>query len=1101
MGEYNVEAAKRCILDSLMLIDTYRKNSSNVIIRETNSNIKESNIRDSFCSWLRLIFPDNPWWIEDHIKRSEANSAFSIAGKKRRGFVDNLVGLTAIEYETDLENRDKYNEGFAQVANYCASLLNDGHDKDLVIGVLSDTLNWYAYKIIFVDENIPIGQLGGEHLKLKEIEKIKLDKVDDLNANKLVNFLESYLGRRGSRQLNAWTISTDLGLNSPFCHKHIISFQRLVESSFNNNHKYSGMIENLWSNFIAFLKDKNTINTFDRTTYSNELYILTLAKLICANVIEKKSKLSDENEIKTILNGDYFRARGLQNLVEYDYFGWLNSSPYVENIVPIAQEIQQDLEAYDFSYLANEDIFGKLLAQLAINTKRILLGQECTPSWLASKVVSEVYNKISENEVPQLIDMCCGSGAMIVEALKCAQRHYLSTNDDDFEQRINLLLTTITGFDIDPLAVMLSKINWILAAIDWLGDLDGTYKISIPVYHADALFAATPLSSSIKDEEGQAYYKLHIAEKTVMLPSFLVSPTAQAFFDSLVDSAYSMAMYTAKQSRCELSEETLKSMVNNLILRTGNIIDDEEEEKTLEFIEKLIIAIDELQRDGRNGIWAFILRNSYRPGLVAGQFNGLVSNPPWLALSKIADNPYKKYLQKAAESFGIKPQGPSHPHIELATVFLLHSIECYLKENAIIGCILPETILNGHHHNHFRLEQYKNANINVDFEIKQLWRVDKGTFKNEAIVVFGEKTEDTNIKDEFPGKVVREKSDIDIQFKVVRHGNRVAWTDNPMRVSETLSIFEPASFREGADIMPRTLFCHEMVRRNGIRGEVLWNIKPIDIVTSNYAFLINDAKKLKDFKITPRTITNKYVFDLLTSKILSPFNIEVPSKIILPIKKDSSNRWCAATEMEIIAQGEEKQVFDEITNALGADTTINSLFNSLDSIRHKLTQQSIPNSGFIVFTPAGGKFVCSAYKALDNYNLDKLIIDQTLYWAVVNSEDEAIYLTGLFNSEAIGTIIKDFQPKGAFGERHIHSLAHGVTPPYDAEQVAHQEVVEATRNLINEIEHLKLTDIEFINSLNPNVTLQVRRRKMRTKISQLPSYQQYEDACKNLYGI
>jgi hypothetical protein len=36
--------------------------------------------------------------------------------------------------------------------------------------------------------------------------------------------------------------------------------------------------------------------------------------------------------------------------------------------------------------------------------------------------------------------------------------------------------------------------------------------------------------------------------------------------------------------------------------------------------------------NARTAGWAFILRNIYRPGLLSGQFNGLVSNPPWLGV-------------------------------------------------------------------------------------------------------------------------------------------------------------------------------------------------------------------------------------------------------------------------------------------------------------------------------------------------------------------------------------------------------------------------------------------------------------------------------------
>ena len=69
-------------------------------------------------------------------------------------------------------------------------------------------------------------------------------------------------------------------------------------------------------------------------------------------------------EIKKILNGEYFTRQNVFNLVDYDYFGWLNNSPYAEQIVSSVAEMQRRLIAYDFSRLGDNDIFGRLLANL-----------------------------------------------------------------------------------------------------------------------------------------------------------------------------------------------------------------------------------------------------------------------------------------------------------------------------------------------------------------------------------------------------------------------------------------------------------------------------------------------------------------------------------------------------------------------------------------------------------------------------------------------------------------------------------------------------------------------------------------------------------------
>jgi hypothetical protein len=93
----DIEAAKQALLDSI-----------NLIADEKN----EQAIRDSFTSYLRRIFPDHPSWVIRHIQGSESAVRISKANKTSTGFVDNLVDLTAIEYEGNLSIRAKYEEGY-----------------------------------------------------------------------------------------------------------------------------------------------------------------------------------------------------------------------------------------------------------------------------------------------------------------------------------------------------------------------------------------------------------------------------------------------------------------------------------------------------------------------------------------------------------------------------------------------------------------------------------------------------------------------------------------------------------------------------------------------------------------------------------------------------------------------------------------------------------------------------------------------------------------------------------------------------------------------------------------------------------------------------
>lgn len=1078
----NIEAAHRSLIDSIHLIAEGKN---------------EQIIRDSFTSHLRQVFPDAPNWVVRHIQGSEAAVKIIKDFKDRTGFVDNLVDLTAIEYESNLTVLAKFNTGLTQVKDYVSSLVNQGHDPELIIGILSDTVRWYAYEIDLAQ--LPESQSSRDNIVLREIEFLDCSTATEKEAGDLGRFLVKYLGRIGARPVSADSIANDLGFKSKFCVPHLSSLTTIVSTAFSSNPKYASLITDLWCNFVSYLREEGKSDSFDLKTYVDEYYILTLGKLICANYLEQKALSSNDQEIETIINGSFFENKGLLNFVEYDYFGWLNSTSHIDGILPIAKAIQQDLIAYDFTANPSEDLFGKLMAQLANRSQRLLLGQEWTPGWLSNKIVNKVVSNLNQDEPLRLIDMCCGSGSMIVEALDIAkQRIILNNPEATKENQIHFLTESITGFDIDPLAVMLSKINWVLKTKDWIQPL-GTYQISIPIYHADSLFAITPISNNIEENE-DGYYSLKIAEHSISLPSFLITPEYHAFFDALIDTGYRLIISNKQQIAISLNEEELKRHLESIQNDVSIEFKDGYLEEILTFFTQFIYTVDELNRDGRNGIWAYILRNSFRPGLVLGQFNGLVSNPPWLALSKVANNPYQVALKRMADDFGIKPSGSSHLHIELATIFLLYAIRQYLVTGAQIGCIVPETILNGHHHNRFRKAQFTTSSKAVQFDIKEIWKVQEHVFKNNAAVLFGSKDLSVYEAESISGKIVFENlPSTELLFYRNIQGNRTAWSEQDLSGSDD-GFYIPANFRQGADIMPRNLLFYEVSQ--SINPQ-LYNVKSIHPTTSPIAFTVKDAKKFNDFNLTTRILPKSLFFDILTSNLLTPFHVAEFQKALLPIKKNNSNVWEVLSDSEIAMHGATAQnTFGLISKTIDPQSTsVDTIFKLID-VRGKLKQQVVNDSGFIVITGAGGGKVCSAFIDVSNIDVSRLILDQTVYWTQVSSEDEALYLTGLLNSDAINSIIEDFQPRGAFGKRHVHKLPFGVTPPYDANQPSHQEVVINTKALLLEYEQLKTVQPTLKAVLNPNYgALSRRRSTLLSFIKNLNSYKAYEEACESLYGL
>lgn len=1092
--------------------------AANLLIADKEN---EQRVRDSFTSRLRSMFPNIPQWVEEHIVGGEAAVKTTINEEARVGFVDNLVGLTAIEYEANLNIEAKFKEGFGQVKKYCAALINAGNDPETVIGVLSDTVTWVAYRIKGLTDPPINGKIEADHLELEVDEQIDISGGTDGDAAKLLSFLTLYLQRSESRPLNAGHIARDLGFVSPHGTRHIAGVFSTVELAFNEKKEYGAMIAKLWCDFVSYVTSKGKVAAFDLSEYANELYILILGKLVCANLLGKKAFISDDKELSLILNGKYFEERGFRNFVEYDYFGWFNDeSAYRDTLIPVAREMQYDLRAYNFSYSPEEDLFGQLMSQLAQRSQRLLLGQEWTPSWLARATVRNVISNIPENQDPHLVDMCCGSGGMIVEAV-LQVKNKLDKNEETLSDAsiLRRLENTIVGFDIDPLAVMLAKINWIAAALDCIPK-DGSESVSIPIYHADSLFAMTPLSKSI--DNGDDTIELRILEHSLALPKFLISAKWQGVFDIVLDRSYSLA--TSNNGKVSLSIEDAQAISKAACIEASTDASDDQLKQCAGFLVAFTEKVNELDLEGRNGIWAFVMRNSYRPALVAGQFNGLVSNPPWLAMSKIADNPYKGSLSKLGDDYGVKPKGQSAHHLEMAIVFLLYAIDRYLVEGAAVGCILPDAVLNGHQHTRFRKGEYRSSNKQVPFIVNEIWSIEKSAFKNLAIAVFGKKDQGDE-PENFLGKKIfsPEKAEETAYYKISKPPLYV-WSEHPK--VDVKNIFSPANFQQGADIMPRRFWLHEATHLPKKNAYSLTSIE----INSPLKFLMSDAKEMKDFRLGAKCVVpESLVYDFLLSKLVAPFLISRPVKAFLPIKRNELNDWeCLSfTEMAGVAKAKRAQAeFSKMATLLYGSGHFQNFWKSPNgkkglNYRNKLSKQSsITGDGYLVFSGAGGKNVCSAILPMHQVpRPDRIIIDQTLYWVQIKSLREAIYLCGMLNSDPVNELIKTFQPRGQQGERHVHELAFGITPPFDKTRPDHLEVVRTTilltKEYYNRLRTAKRTvrmaeikgekvdkqELRIVEAMPPTKRLQNRRKTLKEVLYSLDAYKTYDAACRAIYSV
>lgn len=1054
MNQKYIEAAKQFI---------------NSALKMRNADEKESRLRENFTFYLAKMFDERTKWVRYHIEGGEQTVRLFRNNKIVNGFIDNCLGSIAIEYEKNLNNPTIFAEGFRQVKEYTASIIRDGVDINLIEGVLSDTLSWHVYQVI-PNEGMPNEDYTEENIKLKEIDKLEITDDSDVSAIRLLTFLPRYLGRMNSRFVNAKNLANDFGLNTQYSSKYIEDTFDYINQCTQKNPMYFEMINQLWSDFVQKVdRDENITLGLD---YALEYYVSTLAKLLCANFISKKSLISDDDELVSIINGTFFENRGFLHFVEYDYFGRLNDRSNVPYFIKTIRAIQDDLCVYDFSKKTDEDLFGEIMVQMSARSKRVLLGQELTPSWLSRKLVDHVYEMIPNGERKWLIDMCCGSGSMIIEATSLAMKNL--PTDSSASYKAEVLSNSITGIDIDPLAVILAKINWIICVAAYKEDNE-IEELAIPIYHADSLFLDSPVTEG--EIDNQQILRMKLANKKIDLPRFIISPSYQSLFDAIVDKCYDLI------HKAKLSKATFITVILGIV---GNRqIEKEQLDDVLTFSFHLYESLYELNMEGRNGVWSFLIKNSFRPSLIGGNFTGIVSNTPWLALSKLSDNPYRNALNKMAEYYGILPSSSSFLHTELATVFLIHAIDKYLKRDTVFGCILPSTILTGNQHEKFRNGDYEKSESKIEFNIDEIWQIPKYTFSNKAIVVFGHKSP-------FVQKTEIPCFDIYGDGQKTRHNLMVSqalgqttWSNNESTAVE----YDCYHFLQGADVLPRYLFFFNTVDK----GQT-YEVSSIDNNSSD-AYFLQNMHKGRGYKLPLAKVSKDLFQTVVVSNVLLPFHFNDLPLALLPIKRDGDKWEKLKVEDKVLYSRSTQNTLSEIDRVYRRYEKPKDIFDALNW-RNKLSYQTFSQKGYLVVYGAGGENPCAAFMNLADANKIP-IIDQTCYWLVVDTEDEALYLSGLINSHAIGKAISSFQPEGKFGKRHIHTLVSDVLPPFDSESALHKEFATLVKNLSSRLYEVIGENKPLL--LNPNKgTLNSRRRKIQLIFSKLPEYQEYENICSQI---
>ena len=213
--------------------------------------------------------------------------------------------------------------------------------------------------------------------------------------------------------------------------------------------------------------------TGDERLFCRQVYYIMVVLLVAWRYLTQAESVSSDNlEIDSLINGRAFKSVGLLNLGIEGYPSDLGFG--IKGLPSSFGGLVESIMELEFKPQGGGDLFRPLYENLIPAKIRHAMGEHYTPEWLAGHMLDEIGFVGEQGKT--LIDPACGSGVFLVQALSRIRSRQGCINDWD----------TVVGIDVNPLAVLAAKVNYLIAA---------NYKVSlqqqfeIPVYQRDVIMS------------------------------------------------------------------------------------------------------------------------------------------------------------------------------------------------------------------------------------------------------------------------------------------------------------------------------------------------------------------------------------------------------------------------------------------------------------------------------------------------------------------------------------------------------------------------------------------------------------------------------------
>ncbi len=386
-----------------------------------------------------------------------------------------------------------------------------------------------------------------------------------------------------------------------------------------------------------------------------------------------------KTEFTDLERGGLFREYGIRNFLEGDFFGWYLSAWDTEIETALSGLVRR-LAEYDPGTLElapenARDLLKKLYHYLLPREIRHDLGEYYTPDWLAERLIIQTLGLADLGDArKRVLDPACGSGTFLVILIKYVRERAARQKQNPAET-LDLILRNVVGIDLNPLAVIAARTNYLLA----LGDLLKARKgdIDIPVYQADSVL--TPSQGSDLFDNG--VYPLKTSVGIFRVPAIFAERERMDALANVLDDCVESGMNE-----------------NSFVVRIAKFakLEPPEQKAVEQALKALYRQLKELHDQGLNGVWARIMKNAFAP-LFLEQCHFVVGNPPWINWENLPDEYRQGLIPLYEDVYELFPHsGLAARHgsakIDLSTLLTYVAADRYLRRGGKLGFVITQGV-------------------------------------------------------------------------------------------------------------------------------------------------------------------------------------------------------------------------------------------------------------------------------------------------------------------------------------------------------------------------------------------------------------------------